>query len=117
MRHLKKGRKFGRTKDQREAMLKILASQLILHGRIITGEAKAKELRPLVEKMVTRAKEHSLASRRDLARKLPASAVAKLVKSVGPSMTSRPGGYTRIIRLAPRKSDSARMAIIEFVQQ
>lgn len=116
MRHLKKGRKFGRTTGQREAMMKILASQLIMHGRITTGEAKAKELRPFVEKMVTRARENSLAARRDLARRLPPPAVAKLMTGVGSSMASRPGGYTRIIRLGPRKSDSARMAIIEFVQ-
>lgn len=97
-------------------MLNILASQLILQGRITTGEAKAKELRPFVEKMVTRARENSLAARRDLARRLPPLAVAKLVTGVGPSMASRPGGYTRIIKVGPRRSDSARMAIIEFVK-
>lgn len=115
MRHLKKGRKFGRTRGQRRALLNILASQLIMRGRIVTGEAKAKELRPLVERMVTRAREGSLASRRQLARMLPKPAAAKLLSTIAPRMASRPGGYTRIIKAGPRKSDSARMAIIEFV--
>ncbi len=116
MRHLKKGRKFGRTKGQREAMFKILASQLILQGRIRTSEAKAKELRPLVEKLVTRARTGSLAARRALARELPPAAAAQLVKTIAPRMAPRPGGYTRIMRIGPRKSDSTRMAIIEFIQ-
>ena len=116
MRHLKKGRKFGRTKNQREAMLRILASQLMTHGRIVTGEAKAKELRPLVEKMITAARSGSLSSRRGLIRELPPPIAAKLLNTIAPRMANRPGGYTRIIKLGPRKSDSARMAIIEFVQ-
>ncbi len=115
MRHLKKGRKFGRTADQRRALLNILASQLVIHERIRTGEAKAKELRPLVEKMITRAKSPTLAARRRLGRDLAEPAVAKLIKAIAPRMAARPGGYTRIIKLGPRRSDSARMAIIEFV--
>lgn len=87
-----------------------------MHGRITTGEAKAKELRPLVEKMISRAKDPSLAARRKLRRELPEPAAAKLVKTIATRMMSRPGGYTRIIKLVPRKSDSARMAIIEFVE-
>ena len=116
MKHLKRGRKFGRTADQRKALLRILASQLVMKERIRTGEAKAKELAPMVEKMVTRAKDQSLAARRALERDLPESAAAKLMKTIAPRMASRPGGYTRIIKLGPRKSDSARRAIIEFVE-
>ncbi len=116
MRHLKKGRKFGRTSDQRKALLKILASQLVMRERIRTGEAKAKELAPMVEKMVTRAKDPTLDARRRLRRDLPQPAVAKLMGTIAPRFSSRPGGYTRITKLGPRKSDSARMAIIEFVQ-
>lgn len=115
MRHLKKGRKFGRTSGERRAMLEILASQLILRDRIRTGEAKAKELRPFVEKLVTRARSGSLADRRALGRVIPPPAASRLIKIVAPRMAARPGGYTRIIKLGPRKSDSARMAIIEFV--
>jgi len=116
MRHLKKGRKFGRTRGQRKALLRNLMSQLILEGRIVTGEAKAREIRPLVEKMVTRAKGGSLAARRKLASQLPSVAAMKLVKLVAPRMENRPGGYTRIIKLGSRRSDAARLAIIEFVQ-
>lgn len=116
MRHLKKGRKFGRTRNQRRALLRNLMFHLIMEGRIVTGEAKAKEIRPLVEKMVTRAKDGSLAARRDLTRQLPSPAATKLVRIVAPRMGNRPGGYTRITKLGPRKSDSARLAIIEFIE-
>lgn len=116
MRHLKKGKKFGRTRGQRRALLRILASQLVSRERIVTGEAKAKELAPFVEAMVTRAKRASPAARRELIRDLPAAAAAKLVGTIAPRMANRPGGYTRIIKLGPRKSDSARMAVIEFVK-
>lgn len=117
MRHLKKGRKFGRTRDQRRALLSALAYQLIMRERLATSQAKAKELRPLVETMVTAARSGTLAARRRLAARLPAAAAEKLVRTLGPRYAGRSGGYTRIIKLGPRQSDSARMAIIEFVKQ
>lgn len=116
MRHRKKGRKFGRTRNQRRALLRNLASDLVMRERIATEEAKAKELRPLVEKMVTIAKRGALSSRRVLASRLSRAAAEKLVKTTAPYYGERHGGYTRIIKLGPRKSDSSRRAIIEFIQ-
>lgn len=116
MRHLKRGRKFGRTSNQRRAFIRILASNFFLRERIATEEAKAKELRPRVEKMVTMAKRGTLANRRILAARLSAAAAEKLVKTLAPRLAGRDGGYTRILKLPRRKSDSSRRAIIEFVK-
>lgn len=116
MRHLKKGRKFSRTRNQRRAFLRALLSQLVTHGRIHTTEARAKELRPLAEKLVTTAKAGTLANRRLAASRISAPAVAALLRDIAPRYRERQGGYVRIIKLAPRKSDSARLAIIEFVK-
>ena len=116
MKHLKKGRKFGRTRDQRLALLRTLAFQLIMNERLKTSEAKAKELKPLIEKMITLAKAGNLSSRRRLTSRLPGAAAAKMIKVIAPRFAQRPGGYTRIMKLAPRSSDSSRRAIIEFVQ-
>ncbi len=112
----KSGRKLSRKKDQRKALLKSLARSLILYGRIKTTEAKAKELRPFVEKQITRAKKGDLASQRLLAKFFSKTVVKKLVDEIGPRYKTRKGGYTRIIKLGPRKTDSAKMAIIEFVK-
>ena len=116
MRHLKRGRKFGRTSDQRRALLRNLMFQLVMRERVVTSQAKAKELRPLAEKMVTAAKHGTLAVRRRLASRLPDSAAEKLVKIIAPRYADRRGGYTRIVKLGPRKSDSSRQSIIEFVK-
>ena len=116
MRNLIKGRKFHREKAQREAMFKTMATSLIMKEKIRTGEAKAKELAGFVEKKITRAKKGDLAATRYLARFFCAKAVSKLIKVVGPQYKDRKGGYTRIIKLAPRKTDGARMAIIELVK-
>lgn len=117
MRHHNANRIFGRDKNQRAALLKGLAASLILHGRILTTEAKARELRPSVEKMVTKAKTPSLARRRNLLAGLYNNelVVTKLIDDIAPRYTERPGGYTRITKLTPRKSDSSKMAVIEFV--
>ncbi len=115
MRHLKKGRKFGRERDQRRALKKGLASSFFLKGRITTTEAKAKEIRSFIEKRITRAKTVSLAVQRELARDF-SSAVVKKVFEYGKDATLRPGGYTRIIKLGFRKSDSAKLAILELVK-
>lgn len=115
MRKLKKGRKLSRKKDQRQALLKLLMRALFLKEKIKTTQAKAKEIKRISEKFITRAKKGDLASRRQLARFFSNDIVKKLVEEIAPRYKERPGGYTRIIRLAPRKSDGAKIAIIELV--
>ncbi len=115
MKHLKKGRKFGRKRDERKALLKSLAVSLILKERITTTQAKAKELRPFIEKLITKSRENKLASTRYLARYLSEKARKKIRIEIGPRYQERKGGYTRIIKTVPRKRDGAEMAIIEFV--
>jgi large subunit ribosomal protein L17 len=115
MKHLNKLRKFGRVKKQREALIKHLAHSLILYEKIETSEAKAKSLRPVIEKLITKSKTETLASRRYLASRLSVQSAKKIFKELGPKYKTRMGGYTRIIKTPPRKSDGAKMAIIEFV--
>jgi len=117
MRHHNKNRKFGRTKNQRKALISGLAISIVKHGKIKTTLAKAKELRPYIEKIVTRSKKDTLASRRLVSSKLgnQPSISNKLFTDIGPKYKERAGGYTRIVKLAPRKSDASPMAIIEFV--
>ncbi len=107
-------RKFSRKRDPRKALLRGLAESLILHEKIKTTEAKAKELRPYIEKLITKAKKQTLASHRDLLKLFPNKIVLKLVE-ISRKYLERKGGYTRIIKLAPRGTDMAKMAIIEFV--
>ncbi|MDZ7726345.1 MAG: 50S ribosomal protein L17 [Candidatus Campbellbacteria bacterium] len=119
MRHHSKIRTLGRTRSQRRDLLRSLANSLIKHGRITTTQAKAKELRPYVEKMVTKAKsndDNKLATKRLLLSRLNnEDAVKKLESDIGPRYKDRDGGYTRILKLPRRSSDGAEMAIIEFV--
>ena len=115
MKHLKKGRKFGRKKNQRRALKKSLATSFFMLGKIKTTEAKAKELRPFVEKFLSRAKNPTLANKRILRKFFP-TAVIKKILEYADSFKERNGGYTRIIKLGVRKSDSARVAIIELVK-
>ncbi len=117
MRHANNVRKFGREKNARVALLRGLAESLITHGRILTTEAKAKEIRPSVEKMVTKAKNPTLANRRLLLSGLYNNeiVVSKLISDIAPKYDGRPGGYTRITKLVQRKSDGSPMAVIEFV--
>lgn len=116
MRHHNVNRKFGRETDGRAALLRSLALNLITHGKIVTTEAKAKELRPFVEKLVTKAKEDSVATRRLLGEYLNSPKnVAKLVKEIAPKHKDRKGGYIRIVKMGMRGGDGSRMAIIEFV--
>ena len=114
MRHLKKGRKFGRKTDQRVALKKSLASSFFMLGRITTTEAKAKEMRPIVERYLTRAKNPTLANRRLLATVFSNTVIKKILGEAADVM-ARPGGYTRIIRLGQRKTDGAKMAILELI--
>lgn len=116
MRHAIKNRKLGRTSAHRTAMFRNALASLVLHGRIKTTLAKARELRPLAEKLVTRTRTDSVHSRR-LARRWLASRdhVKRLFDEVGPRFEDRPGGYTRIVKLGPRPGDAAEMAFLEFV--
>lgn len=115
MRHGNVNRKFGREKGQRAALLKSLARSLVLRGKMQTTLAKAKEIRPMVEKMVTRGKTPTLASRRLLIAGLgDERAAGKLIKTAA-AYVDRTGGYLRITKMGPRKGDAAQMAVIEFV--
>ncbi|PIP86749.1 50S ribosomal protein L17 [Candidatus Campbellbacteria bacterium CG11_big_fil_rev_8_21_14_0_20_44_21] len=115
MRHQKKGKKFGREKNKREALLRSLALSLINQGKIKTTEAKAKALRPFVEKLITRAKADTLFSRRIIRMRLGTPS-NKLFSEVAPTFKERNGGYTRIVKLGGREKDASPMAIIEFVK-
>ena len=116
MRHQKKTVKLGRTAEHRKALLANQVCSLIEHQRIKTTLAKAKAVRPLAEKMVTLGKKGSLHARRTaLATLRQADAVKKLFDDIAPRSADRHGGYTRIIKLGQRKSDSAPVAFIEWV--
>ena len=114
MRHLKKGKKFSRVAGTRRALMKSLAASFFVHGRIVTTEAKARALRPYAERLITRARRATLSDRRVLDGILPRAAAHRAIADSA-SMRDRSGGYTRIIKTGPRRSDSARMAILEWV--
>jgi len=95
--------------------LRSLASSLLLHEKIITTEARAKELSPFVEKMITRAKKDNLASRRLLRRHFSPELTKRLMEEIAPRFQDRPGGYTRVLKMKSRRSDGANMAVIELV--
>lgn len=115
MRHAKKGRKFGRKRDQRRAFLKSLTVNLILKGKIKTTEARAKEMRRFVERLITKTKKGNLAGIRLAEKFLSKIVVKKLVKEIAPKYKERQGGYTRITRLGRRPSDGAEVVVIELV--
>ncbi len=116
MRHLNKGRQLNRSASHRKALLENLAQELFQHKRIRTTLAKAKELRPYAEKLVTIAKKNHLAARRHVLRFLTRKSVVKsLFEEIAPSYADRNGGYTRIIKLDNRVGDAAPLAIIELV--
>lgn len=116
MRKRNKGRILSRPKSQRVALLNTMATSLFLHEKIEVTHAKAKELRSFAEKCITRAKDNSVANRRLLTASLSPATVKKLVDKIAPLYASRNGGYTRIIKTGPRKSDSAQLAVIELVK-
>ena len=118
MRHKVKKKHFSRTSEQRRALIRALARALILSEKIETSEAKAKALRPFVERLITLAKKGDLASRRRALSLLPdKEAVRKLFSDIAPRFDGRNGGYTRIVKLPIRKpGDSTELAIIEFVE-
>jgi large subunit ribosomal protein L17 len=117
MRHRKAGRSLRRTSEQRLALLRNLATSLIEQGAIETTEAKAKELRPFVEKLITKARTGTLHARRIAGKHVQKREAAdKLFQEVGPKFAARAGGYTRILKTGHRKGDGADMARIELVQ-
>ncbi len=120
MRHLKSGRKFKRDKNQRKAFFRTILGSLILHEKIKTTEAKAKEVKTLIDKVINKAKLAKVETKkvtviRDLSKKIPEVAVKKLMGDFIDKFSKRKSGYTRVIKLTPRKSDSAKMAVVEFV--
>jgi len=116
MRHRVRGRKLGRTTAHRKALFRNQLTALFTHDRIVTTLAKAKELRPLAERMVTLAGTGSLPARRKALTMVPdKEVVRRLFEEIAPRFTDRPGGYTRVMRLGRRRGDGAELAIIEFV--
>lgn len=118
MRHRKKGRQLSRTASHREALLRNMATSLFRHGRISTTTAKAKELRPYAERLITLAKRGDLHARRIASRKIADREVlGALFETIGPRFAERPGGYTRVLKLGHRQGDGAEMALIELVDR
>jgi large subunit ribosomal protein L17 len=112
----KKGRRFGGDAAHQKSMMGNLVASLIAAEAIVTTEAKAKAMRPIAEKMVTKAKKGGLHNHRQVVAYLrDKEMVAKLFDDIGPRYEDRPGGYTRILKLGPRQGDNAPMARIEFV--
>ena len=115
MRHHNKNRKLGRETGPRRALLRSLARSMALRGRITTTEARAKEMRPMMEKLITRGKNATLADRRALLVALGDSESANKLIETAKNYSERKGGYVRIVKMGPRKGDASPMALIEFV--
>lgn len=116
MRHRKSGKSLGRSASHRKSMFKSMVCSLITHERIQTTHTKAKELRPIIEKVISLGKKNDLHARRRAARVVrDKAALAKLFDELAPRYEERNGGYTRIIKLAPRKGDNAPVSLIELV--
>ncbi|MBP7678335.1 MAG: 50S ribosomal protein L17 [Thermoanaerobaculia bacterium] len=115
MQHNRAGRKLGRTSAHRKALFRNQLDSLFLHERIQTTISKAKELRPLAEKLVTLARRGGLHARRLALRDISQDAAKRLFDEIAPRFATRPGGYTRILKLGQRPGDAAEKAIIEFV--
>jgi large subunit ribosomal protein L17 len=118
MRHRAKGRQLSRTSSHKRALLNNMASSLFEHGRIVTTEAKAKELRPFAEKLITLARRGDLHARRLVERRIKdRDTLGKLFSEIGPRFAARPGGYTRILKLGHRPGDGADVARIELLSE
>ncbi|HKA25728.1 MAG TPA: 50S ribosomal protein L17 [Gaiellaceae bacterium] len=116
MRHQRAGRKLGRDAAHRKALYANLTASLIEHGRIKTTVAKAKEVRPVAEEMITLGRRGDVPARRQALKFLRSQDVVhKLFSEVGPRFSDRPGGYSRIVKLGPRQGDAAEMAYLELV--
>ncbi|MDE3004241.1 MAG: 50S ribosomal protein L17 [Gemmatimonadota bacterium] len=117
MRHRKKGRQLSRTRSHRKATLRNLATSLFRHERIETTTAKAKELRPYAERLITLARRGDVHARRLAAMKIQDREIlGKLFDEIAPRYMERPGGYTRVLKLGNRKGDAAEMSLIELVR-
>ena len=111
-----KNRKLGRPSDQRRAMLRAMTTYLLENGQIKTTVTRAKEVAPLAEKMITLAKKNNLAAYRQAMAFITKEDVAKkLFDQIGPKYATRDGGYTRVLKMGPRRGDAAEMAIIQLV--
>jgi large subunit ribosomal protein L17 len=118
MRHRAKGRQLSRTSTHRRALLNNMATSLFEHGRIVTTEAKAKELRPFAEKLITLARRGDLHARRLVERRIKSrETLSRLFSEIGPRFAARPGGYTRILKLGHRDGDGADIARIELLSE
>ena len=118
MRHRAKGRQLSRTSSHRRALLNNMATSLFEHGRVITTEAKAKELRPFAEKLITLARRGDLHARRLVERRIKdRETLSRLFAEIGPRFAARPGGYTRILKLGHREGDGADIARIELLSE
>jgi large subunit ribosomal protein L17 len=118
MRHNNRGRKLNRRSDHRQAMFANMAASLITHEQIVTTLPKAKDLRPIVEKLVTLAKRGDLHARRQAISEIKSlGSVKKLFETIGPRYKDRAGGYTRVLKAGFRRGDSAPVAVIEFVDR
>ncbi|NIM52902.1 MAG: 50S ribosomal protein L17 [Gemmatimonadales bacterium] len=116
MRHRRKGRQLSRTSAHRKAVLRNLATSLFRHERIVTTAAKAKELRPFAERLITLARRGDLHARRQVERHIRDRQVSgRLFSEIGPRFAARPGGYTRILKLGHRSGDGAELARIELL--
>ena len=117
MRHSNSGKKLSRNPSHRKALLRNMSKALLTHGRIRTTEVKAKELRGVVESLITLARRNDVAARRQAYRELGShQLVQKLFDEIAPKYADRKGGYTRIIKTQARRGDAAEMAIIELVK-
>ncbi len=120
MKHRKKGRKFGRVRSQRTALMRTMLGSLIMHGRIVTTEAKAKELKNHIDRVITKAKRGQKIGApayvlvRKIQNDIPMMAVKKLIADLD-RFADRDSGYTRVVKMTSRNSDRAKMALIEFV--
>ncbi|NMB92104.1 MAG: 50S ribosomal protein L17 [Parcubacteria group bacterium] len=118
MKHLKEGKKFHRKTDQRRALLKGLAVNLIIRGKITTTLSKAKETKKKIERLITIAKKQNLASLKRIKQELPIKAAHKLYYDIAPLYKERKGGYTRIIKtVLRRKRDAAELVILELIKE
>jgi large subunit ribosomal protein L17 len=118
MRHRAKGRQLSRTSSHRRALLNNMATSLFAHGGVVTTEAKAKELRPFAERLITLARRGDLHARRLVERKIKdRDTLGLLFKEIGPRFAARPGGYTRILKLGHRRGDGADIARIELLAE
>lgn len=118
MRHNKSGRRLGRTTSHRIAMFRNMVTSFLAHERIVTTDAKAKELRPIAEKLITLGKQGDLHAVRQAASYIrDKQTVTKLFSVIAPRYKERPGGYTRIVKLGIRPGDTAQMSVIELVEE